>query len=231
MSEGSVAGASAPGGSLPGRTVPVPDPVAVPAGGAPAGQGRARRAAALAALVVAVAVLGVPLGLVWTALAPGVPVEVTDQGLLFADPQPEQPAAADGWFALLSVPFGVLAAVGAWAVAPRWRGPYALAAVAVGAVGAGLVAWWLGRHVGLSGYEAALADAPTGTVLSRPPDLRMVTSDRWPPVALGVPLLPGLVAAATYTLLAAWSRFPDLRPEDSPESSPAGSAAPDTPGW
>src|SRR5690606_7522958 len=132
--------------------------------------GGGRGAAVWAALAVAVAVLGVPLGLLWAALAPDVPVQVTDQGLFYADPQPEQPVAGDGWFVLLSVPFGALVAIGAWAVAPRRRGPYALAAVTVGAVAAGLVAWWWGRHVGLSGYEAALADAPAGTVLSRPPD-------------------------------------------------------------
>jgi hypothetical protein len=222
VAEGPAPGRSAPGGSLPGGAGPVTAPAAVRGPGSLAA-GRAREAAVLAALAVAVAVLGVPLGLVWAALAPDVPVVVTGQGPVFADPQPEQPVAADGWFALVSVPFGVLVAVGVWAVARRRRGPYALAAVTVGAVAAGLVAWWWGRRVGLAGYESALADASTGTVLSRPQDLRVVTADRWPPVVLGVPLVPGLVAAATYTLLAAWSRFPDLRPEDP--------TTPDAPGW
>jgi hypothetical protein len=172
-------------------------------------------AGVLVAMATVVAVLGAPLGLAWAAFAPDVPVQVTEQGLMFAVPQPEQPAAADGWFTLLAVPFGALVAGGAWLVVPRSRGPGAVTAVAAGATVAGLLAWWVGRQVGLAGYDAALVAAPDGTVLSRPADLRVATAGWWPPVAAGVPLLPGLFAAVTYTLLAAWSRLPSLLPEPS----------------
>jgi hypothetical protein len=167
------------------------------------------------ATVVAVAALGIPFGLLWAALAPDVPVRVTDAGLAYVESQPEQVAAADGWFALLAVPLGVLVAAGAWLLAPRARGPGGLIAATAGAVGAGLVAWWVGRHVGLAAYEAALATASPGQVLDRPADLRVVGTGGLPSLVSGVPLVPALVAAVTYTLLAAWSRFPGLRPDGS----------------
>jgi hypothetical protein len=171
--------------------------------------------AAFAALAAAVTALGIPLGVLWALIAPDVPVRVTEAGLAYIDSQPEQVAAADGWFVLLAVPFGLLAAGGAWLLIQRTRGVGGLVAVTVGAIGAGLLAWWLGRQLGLSGYEAAVQSAPEGSVLHRPGDLRIADAGWWPPLVTGVPLVPGLVAAVTYTLLAAWSRFPDLRPDDS----------------
>lgn len=171
-----------------------------------------RTVAAAALCAAAVAALGAPLGLLWSAVAPDVPVRVTEQGATYADPQPEQLAAADGWFALLGLPFGVLAAVVVWVTARRYRGVVVLAGLAVGGVAAGLLAWWLGRQVGLAGYRAALDQAGVGTDLARPADLAVAEIGWWPPRVAGVPLVPGLSAAVTYTLLAAWCRFPGLRP-------------------
>jgi hypothetical protein len=167
----------------------------------------------LAALVtVALAVLGVPLGLLWAALAPDVPVRVTETGAVFAEPQPQQPIAADAWFVLLALGFGVLAAAGAWRLAVRLRGPAGLLALTAGLLAAGLLGWWVGR-AGLAGYQDALPAAVPGTVLDRPADLRVVQARWWPPMLAGVVLVPALSAAVTYTLLAAWSKFPSLRPE------------------
>jgi hypothetical protein len=174
----------------------------------------------LLVIAIGVAALGVPFGLVWAWLAPDVPVLVTARGPVFAEPQPEQPVAADGWFAFLAVPVGILAAVGGWLVARRMRGAPAavgapgLVAVTIGAIGAALLAWWLGRHVGLSDYRETLAAAEAGVQLDRPPDLRAGIVGWWPPRVLGVLLVPALAAAATYTLLAAWSPYPTLRRDE-----------------
>jgi hypothetical protein len=171
----------------------------------------------LAAIAVAAAVLGVPFGLLWSVVAPDVPVRVTEAGPVFGEPQPEQLAAADGWFAILAVPFGVLVAAGVWlAVRRRGRGVPALVSLTAGMVGAGGLAWWAGRRIGLSGYRETLAAAPVGTDLARPADLAVAGAGWWPPHLLGVLLVPALAAAATYTLLAAWSRFPGLHPGDPP---------------
>jgi hypothetical protein len=161
-----------------------------------------------------VAALGAPLGLLWAALAPTVTVRMTSEGALLADQQPEEFIAADGWFILLGGGFGVLAAVVVW-FAVRRRGPLPLIAVTLGAVGAGLIAWWLGRHQGLDAYQRMLDSAPDGAVFGKPADLRAADVDvhyGFLPVIRGDVLVPALTAAVTYALLAGWSRFPSLRP-------------------
>jgi hypothetical protein len=177
-----------------------------------------RMALVMLAIAAGVAVLGVPLGLLWTAVAPDVPVVVTGGGPFYGEAQPEQVIAADGWFAILSLPVGLLGAIGGWLFARPARGLPGLVAVILGAVGTGLLAWWVGRQIGLADYESTLAAAEAGTRLDQPPDLAVVELGWWPPQVLGVLLVPALAAAATYTMLAAWSRFPSLRPE--PEDRP-----------
>ncbi|MGC5018086.1 DUF2567 domain-containing protein [Micromonospora sp. DT47] len=177
--------------------------------------------AVTAATVLALTVLGVPLGLLWAAVAPDTPVLKTAEGAIYAQPQPEQPIAADGWFSLLGLGFGALVAVGLWAVLRRRRGPGGLFAVALGALGAALVAWQVGRRIGLSAYQRLLETAPDGTPFSKPADLR-AGGIEWVlgvlPVPFGDLLLPAFAAAVTYTLLAGWSRWPSLRPEPEPDA-------------
>ncbi len=169
------------------------------------------RALAVQALVAAG--LGVPLGLLWSWITPWVPVEVTSAGLRYADPQPEQVVAADVWFLVVGIGFGVAVALGAWLLSPRSRGPVGLVVLTVGLVAAGLLAWWVGREVGLGDYEQAVAAADPGTVVGHPPDLRVAELRAWPPRLLGLPLAPALAGAITYTLLAGWSVHPTLRPD------------------
>jgi hypothetical protein len=188
---------------------PPPEPVAPPE---PTRIGLT--ALAMLAIVAAVTLLGAPFGLVWAVVAPDVPVVVTEGGPFYGAAQPEQPIAADGWFAILALPAGAIAAFGVWLAARRFRGLPALVALIVGAVGTGLLGWWLGRQIGLADYQSTLAAAGPGTRLDRPADLEVVAIDWWPPQVLGVLLVPALAAAATYTLLAAWSRFPSLQPFD-----------------
>lgn len=175
-----------------------------------------RAAAVAAAICLTVAAFGAPLGLLWVAVAPTVPVRMTEDGPLLVDSQPEEFIAADGWFVLLGLAFGVLAAIAVWLVVRHRRGPLPLIAVTLGAVGAGLLAWWLGRQIGVTEYERLLESAPVGEVFGKPVDLRAADVGLWRgflPLVRGDVLVPGFAAALMYTLLAGWSRYHSLRPE------------------
>ncbi len=151
-----------------------PPPSLVP--GALPARSRTPVGAVLAGLVVVVGVaagLGVPYGLLWSVLAPAIPVVKVDGGLLPADAAPEQFVAGDGWFLLLGLGFGLLAGFAAWTLGRRVRGPVAVVALAIGSTAGGVIAWWLGHRIGLAGYERALAAAPAGTALDHPPALRV----------------------------------------------------------
>ena len=186
-----------------------------------------RAAAAATAVALGTAALGLPYALIWALVAPDIPLVKVDgvdllpeigPDVVPAQPEPEQFVAADGWFALLGAVFGVAAAVVVWRFARRVRGPVALVALTVGAVGAGMLAAWLGQRIGLADYRQALAAAPSGARLSHPPHLSVDGLPR----PVGVPLVAGLAAAVTYTLLASWSRHPSLRPGgDAPGTDPA----------
>lgn len=183
-----------------------------------AAPGRSLPIVAVVGVAVAVAVLGVPFGLLWAVVAPEVPLQMTSNGPAYAQAQPEQVVAADGWYAILAVPFGIVLAVTAWLAGRRIRGVPGLATLIVGAIGAGLLAWWVGRNIGLGSYRETLAAAENGVYLHRPPDLSVADVGWWPPHVFGVLLIPALAAAITYTLLAAWSAYPSLRPDEPPEN-------------
>lgn len=179
---------------------------------------------------VVVALLGVPFGLLWAALAPATPVIKTSDGAIYAESQPEQPIAADGWFSLLGLGFGVLVALGLWFAVRRYRGPVGLFTGVLGGVGAAVLAWQVGRRIGLGTFQRLLAEAPVGHHFDKPPDLRAGGVELVYgvlPVPHGNLLLPAFAVAVTYTLLAGWSRWPSLRPEPEPVSwVPAGTPAP-----
>ncbi|WP_434740996.1 DUF2567 domain-containing protein [Micromonospora sp. SH-82] len=173
----------------------------------------------VAAVVLGLTASGVPLGLLWVLLAPATPVVRTAQGAIYASAQPEQPVAADGWFSLLALGLGILAAGVLWVLVRPLRGPVGLLSLIVGGLGSTLVAWQLGRRIGWSEYERLLADAQVGQTFERPVDLRAGGVDLVfgvLPVPYGNILLVAFGAAVAYTLLAGWSRWPSLHPEPDP---------------
>lgn len=180
-------------------------------------------------LALALAALGAPLGWLWTALAPDVPLIKTEGGARLTEPQPEEFVAADGWFTLLGLGFGILAAIAVWALLRRHRGPVLLLGLAVGTVGAALVAWWVGT-LAHDDFERLAASAPVGTPLSQPAELRAGGFEwLWGviPTLQGDVLLPAFGAVVMYTLLAGWSRYPSLVPEPEPAAPLALEAAPE----
>ena len=193
--------------------------------------------------LAAVLLLGAPLGLLWAVVAPEVPVlKTTDCGtaeptecVVVPSAQPEQFIAADGWFGLLGLVFGVLAAIAGWLLLRRYRGPVTLAVVVLGCLGAALLAWRVGRQIGLEEFQQLLATSTPGETFGKPADLRAggltwLYEGEIPglrsgiPVLTGVVLLPAFGAAVMYTLLAGWSRWPSLMPERAADAVPVWAA-------
>jgi hypothetical protein len=189
----------------------------------PAGPAEPRRPGRTLAVGVAATVVltafGALLGLVWSLAAPGVPVIKTERGVFSTQPEPEEFIASDGWFTLLGLGFGVLAAIALWLLLRRYRGPIGMIVLAVGCIGAAVVAWQVGRRIGLGEYHHLVASAPAGQTFVKPPDLR-AGGFIWPhgvlPVIRGNLLMSAFGAVVTYTLLAGWSRWPSLQPEPEP---------------
>jgi hypothetical protein len=161
------------------------------------------RRTALVALSVtgALAAAGAPLGLLWSWLAPTVPVINAGQnGIVVNDPSPEEYIAADSWFTIIGFSFGLLAAVLIWLVLRRDRGPGLMVGVALGGLACALVMWQVGRLVGLSSWNDWQDSSAAGQSYDRPPDLH----------AHGALLVVAFAAVIVTTLLAGWSNDPDL---------------------
>lgn len=137
--------------------------------------------------------LGAPVGLLWSAVAPRPDaVPAAGGGLDYADGETKDFIAGDASLFLLCLAAGVLAGVVVWRVGRR----HALGAVLGLVVGAGLAAWVASR-TGVLGEDrgAVLAAARTGQ-LTGTADLPLQLRAR--SVLLGWPA----AAALTFTVLA-----------------------------
>ncbi|WP_433794234.1 hypothetical protein [Actinoplanes sp. CA-252034] len=149
-----------------------------------------------------IAVLGALLGLLWGWLAPTIPVvKLADGSIVVTDPSPEQYIAADGWFTLLGLGFGLIVTIGSWLVLRRDRGPFLLLGIVGGTFVAGRwVAPAVGELLGRDAYLDWTAAAAQGATYLAPPEVQ----------SLGPKLVPAFIAAIVVTLLAGWSNDPDL---------------------
>jgi LPXTG-motif cell wall-anchored protein len=125
-----------------------------------------------AGIVAALALVGVPAGLLWWALAPRADFRVTDTGPVpIGDVSPELLVADDAVFALVLAGAGLLAGVAAWFLRRR-RGVATVLALALGACLMAVVAWQVGELLGAGPSETELADVgarlTTSLTLSSP---------------------------------------------------------------
>lgn len=150
-------------------------------------------------LVSVVGLLGVPLGWLWSRLAPPERVLVRDSGQLI-------PLQLESWhrfddlaiYGLLGLSAGVVTAVAVWLLRER-RGPVIMIAATLGA----LLAAWLGVALGTSFASShyAISGTPVpNTVIAQAPRIETI----W--VILAQPL----ATALGYGLLAGWSGRDDL---------------------
>ena len=180
--------------------------------------GRQELHADLRASVLLAAVLtacGLPVGLLWWALAPRADFRVTADGPVpVGNPSMELSVADDSVLVLLLVGLGLLAGAAAWRPR-RLRGVTVLVALAAGASLAALVAWGLGELMGPGPTEADLDRV--GAVVTTP---------------LRLSALPALAAAPFSALLAYLLGVAATRADDLGRTGPdpvPGSASQDPP--
>ena len=174
--------------------------------------------------VLALCAVGAGLASVWSAVSPKVSVVATADGPTIQPGGGEEFFAGDGMFLLLGLIAGMLTGAVLWYAASRWRGPVLLVGLAVGGVLSSLVAWQLGRHIGLAEYQELLSGADAGRRFDRPVDVR----------AHGVLLAQPISAVATYVVLAGWaarraSSAPAVREAAPGEPAPRAAAGTSSP--
>lgn len=195
----------------------------LPPGEAPFAAPRAERRSILPAALVAVAVaaLGPLLGWIWYQIAPRLTViKVADPsvpagyGFIYADPEPEQPIAADGWFVIIGVVTGLVCAVLAWTILRRHRGVSVLVGLALGSLAAATLAAIVGYRLAETDFDRIRDAVAVGTQVAAPLGLRSTgldLRDLWPFQLTGVVAIQALAAVFAYTFLAGFSPHADLR--------------------
>jgi hypothetical protein len=164
---------------------------------------------------VVASLVGLGVGLLWLAVAPRVEIVRVEQGFVYADSEPEQAVAADGWFALLGLAAGLVIAVIAWSVLRRHRGLFLLVAMVLGSLVGAWLGWWFAVWLDADAFRALAASAQVGDHLGAPLSLGMTGLDHdrlWPPKVTGVVLAQPLMVAIAYTTIAGFSSDPQLRP-------------------
>lgn len=168
--DGDPAGAHRPSRQTGPVTWSPPDtrrPAALPVGDRPRRHRRPRpRREDLLTLAVTTAVtvlLGAPVGLIWSALAPHAHVRV-QAGVepYIPDATTEVFIAGDGWFIGLTLLLGVVCGVLAWLVARR-SGPFVVVGLAAGGLVAAYVASRVGMRIGQDALRAAVSSGRQGT--------------------------------------------------------------------
>jgi hypothetical protein len=143
---------------------------------------------------VVIALIGVPVGLLWSVIAPhGKDIVLGHQGYL-ANAESEAWVAGDGWFALITAVAGVVCAVVAYILARRLGEIPLLVGLAVGGILAAVVAAKVGHQIGLSTFHHLVATSKDGTTTKEVPKVR----------ATGVLVAWPLLAVVVYGLLEAF---------------------------
>jgi hypothetical protein len=185
-----------------------------------------RREIVIAGVIAAtLAIIGLPLGLLWRVLAPRVEFVMTADGPVTVLAEPEGFVADDGWYLLITVAAGVVAALLVWALLRRRRGPLIVLGLIVGCVAGAVLTQWIGHQIGYAHFRDLARSAPVGTHFFRPPSVRAGHVGLWfgvLPRVQGAVLVQAVAAATTYLLLAAFHADPELGGPDRHDDPPAG---------
>lgn len=134
-------------------------------------------------------VLGAPIGLVWSAIAPRAALVVVGPGQAMpADAESTAYMTGDGQFAVLTMGAGAVVAVVAYLVAGRRTGTGAVLGLAVGGLLGSLIAWLVGCWPAAGPYLQELHGAHAGEQITAALTLH----------ARGVLILGALAAVAVF---------------------------------
>lgn len=124
---------------------------------------------ALLALAAASAVLGLAVGLIWSAAAPRAVLVVQSRGVAYvANDETSAFIAADAWFCLLTAIGGLVCGVAGYFAAVRRYGAVAVAGLVLGGLAASVLARWAGQQQGAARFQSLLGSSPAGTQLHQP---------------------------------------------------------------
>jgi hypothetical protein len=146
----------------------------------------AREVRAFAVTVLTLAALGAAAGLLWSGIAPRVPLQVTDQGTLLADPTTQALIAADGWFAVITGGLGLVCGGCAWLAGRRWM-LGVLLGLCVGGTAASFLTQWAGSAFTIGSVTVEAAAAAPGAAIV-PGALQLTARGvlvSWPLLAVG----------------------------------------------
>jgi hypothetical protein len=171
----------------------------------------------VAAVLVAISLtaLGAALAYVWAEISPRVVLEMSPDGPVYVEPNPEGYVAGESVYLMMTAAVGILSAVVVWMLVRKRRGPIMLVGLAVGSVAGAVLMAWLGQRIGLSEYQRLLNEAPVGTRFEVPVKVRSAIIDLWEFKIQGAVLVQAMLAVAVYTLLAGFYQTVSLRPERS----------------
>jgi hypothetical protein len=161
-----------------------------------------------AAATLIIAILGVPVGLLWTVIAPRTAYVIVGGKAFIGDPEAQTLIAADGWYATLAAATGLLCGLTAYLLAGRLKESGLLAGLALGGSAAALIAWRLGHLFGASAFRHQVRTARDGTTAKAALDLH----------AAGVVIAWPLIALVAFGLLEAL----DVGSRDSRRKAAAG---------
>jgi hypothetical protein len=154
-----------PGGPLP-TAASGPVPLAGPRSVAARARGPLL---ALLGSAAASAVLGLCVGLIWSAVAPRALLVMQSHGVAYVvNDESSAFIVADAWFCLLTAVGGLVCGVAGYFAAVRRYGAVAVAGLVLGGLAASELARWVGEQQGLAHFRSLLASSPAGAHLHQP---------------------------------------------------------------
>ncbi len=134
-----------------------------------------------------IALPGAPVGLLWQAISPSVRYVVIDGKPVLADPETQNLISTDGRYAILVALAGLVCGAVVYLAAGRGTDAVMAAGLALGGIGAALLAWRVGHHIGLNAFQDAVRGAKDGTFVTGVAELKATGAlVFWPIFAVGV---------------------------------------------